>query len=252
MNASTQNLEEPNRSPRADESRSQTVAMPIPPVPDGPPIDGMLHDISILLRPGTPEWPGDTPFDCRWTARIADGSSVNLSTIGGSPHVGTHADAPLHVRDGWPASDALPLDVFCGPCLVVEASHHTGTLNFSQLGIPDDARVERLLLQTGHTILDGAFPRDWPVLSTGCVDALLRRGLKLLGVDCPSVDRKASKALDVHHRVFAGGAYVLENLDLSRVPPGEYELVALPLRVDGLDAAPVRAALRALPSNRTA
>lgn len=173
---------------------------------------------------------------------------MNLSSLSGSPHVGTHADAPLHVRDGWPGSHALPLDAFVGRCLVVDVSARDGTINFPQLGIPDDATVERLLLQTGHTIADGAFPRDWPVLSTSCVDALLRRGLKLLAVDCPSVDERESKALDVHHRVFAGGAYVLENLDLGSVTPGEYELVALPLRIDGLDAAPVRAALRALPT----
>lgn len=226
--------------------------MPIPAVPDGPHIDGTLHDISILLRPGTPEWPGDTPYDCLWTARVAEGSSVNLSCISGSPHVGTHADAPLHVRDGWPASHQLPLDAFVGRCLVVDATSHDGPIHFAQLGLADDARVERLLLQTGRCIADGAFPRSWPVLSTQCVDVLLNRGLRLLGVDCPSVDDRESKSLDVHHRVFAGGAYVLENLDLSRVPPGAYELVALPLRIDGLDAAPVRAALRALPPFETA
>ena len=221
--------------------------MPIPAVPDGPHVDGTLHDISLLLRLGIPEWPGDTPFDCRWTARIEEGSSVNLSCVSASPHVGTHADAPLHVRDGWPASHQLPLDAFVGPCHVIEVAAHVGQLNFSQLGIADDARVERLLLQTGCCIADGAFPRAWPVLSTQCVDELLQRGLRLLGVDCPSVDERESRSLDVHHRVFAGGAYVLENLDLSHVKPGEYELVALPMRVDGLDAAPVRAALRALP-----
>ena len=60
----------------------------------------MILDISVLVRPGTPEWPGDVPFSCGWSSRLADGASVNLSHIAGSPHVGTHADAPLHVRDG--------------------------------------------------------------------------------------------------------------------------------------------------------
>jgi len=208
----------------------------------------VLLDISILLHAGTPEWPGDTPFDCRWTCRIADGSSVNLSMLAGSPHVGTHADAPLHVHDGWPASDALPLAPFLGPCTVVDLTEHRGLISLAQLGLDDDTPVERLLLHTGRSIADGAFPHEWPVLTTSCVDALLGRGLRLLAVDCPSVDERESKALDVHHRVFAGGAYVVENLDLSAVPPGRYELVALPLRLEGLDAAPLRAALRPLPA----
>lgn len=206
--------------------------------------DASLHDISILLRRGTPEWPGDTPFDCRWTCRIGDGASVNLSTTQGSPHVGTHADAPLHVRDGWPASDALPLHPFVGPCVVADVRAHSGSIELHQLALPADGRVERLLLHTGRTIADGAFPGDWPVLSPGCADALLRGGLMLLAVDCPSVDARESKTLDIHQRLFGGGAFVMENLDLRAVPAGRHELVALPLRIEGLDAAPVRAALR--------
>ena len=217
------------------------------PHPAAAPPHEAWFDISILLRPGTPEWPGDTPYDCRWTSRIAEGSSVNLSVLAGSPHVGTHADAPLHVRDGWPASDALPLAPFLGPCTVLDVTDRSGVLSLDQLGLDDASPVDRLLLHTGHSIADGAFPLDWPVLSTSCVDALLRRGLRLLAVDCPSVDARESKGLAVHHRLFAGGAYVVENLDLSAVPAGRYELVALPLRLAGLDAAPLRAALRPLP-----
>jgi len=82
----------------------------------------VLHDISVVVRVGTPEWPCDAPFECGWTTRIADGASVNLSRVGGSPHVGTHADAPLHVHDGWPASDALPLEAFLGDALVLDVS----------------------------------------------------------------------------------------------------------------------------------
>lgn len=205
-----------------------------------------LHDISVVLRPGAPEWPGDTPFDCRWTCRIADGESVNLSSISGSPHVGTHADAPMHVHDGWAASEALPLHAFVGPCVVVDVSGQHGPIALPMLELPADAPVARLLLRTGRSVAAGSFPDAWPVLTAACVDALLQRGLLLLGVDAPSVDARESKTLDVHHRIFAGGAYILENLDLSSVTAGRYELVALPLRVHGIDAAPVRAALRPL------
>jgi arylformamidase len=204
----------------------------------------VLHDISVEVRVGTPEWPGDARFECGWTTRLSDGASVNLSRIGGSPHVGTHADAPLHVHDGWPASDALPLEAFLGDALVLDYSGApAGPLSIDV----DDLRlagVERLLLRTGRCIADGRFPSDWPVLESGAATRLTERGLRLLGVDAPSVDARHSTQLEVHHALFGGGAYVLENLDLRGVHTGHYELIALPQRLVGLDAAPVRAVLR--------
>ena len=204
----------------------------------------MLYDISIAVRVGTPEWPGDAPFGCGWTTRIADGASVNLSSVSGSPHVGTHADAPLHVQDGWAASDTLPLVAFLGEVLVLDVSGSgPGPLPLA----PDDSRlagVERLLLRTGRTIAAGRFPADWPVLSAATAAALAQRGVRLVGVDAPSVDERESKSLEVHRALFTGRACVLENLDLREVPEGRYELIALPQRLVGLDAAPVRAVLR--------
>ena len=204
----------------------------------------MLYDISVAVRVGTPEWPGDAPFGCGWTARIADGASVNLSTIAGSPHVGTHADAPLHVHDDWPASDALPLVAFLGEVLVLDVSAAAAGPLTLAADDPRLAGVERLLLRTGRTIATGRFPEAWPVLATATAAALARRGLRLVGVDAPSVDDRDSRSLDVHRALFGGGAYVLENLDLREVPDGRYELLALPQRLVGLDAAPVRAVLR--------
>jgi arylformamidase len=204
----------------------------------------VLHDISVEVRVGTPEWPGDAPFECGWTARIAEGSSVNLSHVGGSPHVGTHADAPLHVRDGWPASDTLPLGAFLGDAFVLDVSGAPAgplSINLDDLRL---AGVKRLLLRTGRCIADGGFPEDWPVLDGATAARLAERGLLLLGVDAPSVDARHSTDLEVHHALFGGGAYVLENLDLRAVHTGHYELIALPQRLAGLDAAPVRAALR--------
>ena len=204
----------------------------------------MIHDISVIVAPGTPEWPGDSPFSCGWTSRISDGASVNLTSVGGSPHVGTHADAPLHVRDGAPGSDALPLEVFLGDAVVLDVSDApAGPLPLQ----PNDPRLggcSRLLLRTGRTIADGRFPDDWPVLTAMTATELTRRGVRLVGVDAPSVDERESRTLDVHHALFDGGAFVLENLDLRGIEPGPYELIALPQRLAGLDAAPVRALLR--------
>ena len=204
----------------------------------------MIRDISVALREGTPEWPGDTPYACRWASLIANGESVNVSAVIGSPHVGTHADAPLHVRDGWPGSHELPLEAFVGPATVVDVSVQTGIIEAETLQYDPDIHGERLLLRTGRTIAGGQFPAEWPTLSEACVRTLIGRGLRLLGVDAPSVDPRESKTLPVHQMLFSANAYILENLDLRRVPTGQYELIALPLKFMALDAAPVRAVLR--------
>lgn len=201
-----------------------------------------LLDVSVETRPGTPEWPGDTPFGCGWTARIAGGSSVNLSSLTMSPHVGTHADAPLHVRDGAPASETLRLEAFVGPALILDVAGPPRDLGEELLErVP--ATTRRLLLRTRASIARGAFPEDWPAITPRLARELVSRGLWLLGVDAPSVDRRESRTLDVHHALFDAGACVLENLDLADAPLGECSLLALPLRVAGLDAAPVRAVL---------
>ncbi len=213
---------------------------------------GALIDVSVRVAPGTPEWPGDTPYACGWTARIADGSTVNLSVITLSPHVGTHADAPLHVRDGWAASDALPLAAFVGSALVVDLSGARGEVSFDALAAAARAQgvplrpAARLLLRTGRTIAHGAFPDSWPWLAPACVERLCGDGLVLLGVDAPSVDGRESRDLATHRALFGAGAFNLENLDLRAAAPGRYDLLALPLSLGGLDAAPARAALRPL------
>lgn len=212
-----------------------------------------LHDISITVNRDTPEWPGDTPFSSRWNASIASGAGVNVSVFNGSPHVGTHADAALHVRDGWPGSHELPLQAFCGRAVVVDVGREIREIAHDELdgmvpgGLQERiGKAGRLLLKTGSTTAGGQFPEEWPTLSEACTRALLGYGLLLLGVDCPSVDSRESKSLPVHHMLFSGNACLLENLDLRRIPPGEFELIAFPMKVMGMDAVPVRAVLREL------
>lgn len=175
---------------------------------------------------------------------MSQGATVNVSTMSGSPHVGTHADAPLHVREGDPASHELPIDAFIGPAWVSDVRGLDGEIGVDTLRLPDEGTIERLLLRCGATIAGGSFPASWPSLSRDAIAALLRRGMRLLGVDSPSVDDRESRDLRNHHLLFDGGAYVLENLDLRDIAAGPWELVAPPLRLEGLDAAPVRAVLR--------
>lgn len=213
--------------------------------------DPRLYDISVTVNRDTPEWPGDTAFSSDWSTTISAGDSVNVSAMTASAHVGTHADAPLHVHDGWPGSHELPLDAFVGRAIVVDVSGNEGEITLEMLAgrIPGELaerirRAQRVLLKTGNTIAAGRFPEKWPTLSEECARTLLGFGLRLLGVDCPSVDERESKNLPVHHMLFSGNACLLENLDLRRVPPGDYELLAFPLKLMGMDAAPVRAVLR--------
>lgn len=204
-----------------------------------------LRDISVVLGPGTPQWPGDTPYSCGWPSTIAAGNSVNVSSITTSPHVGTHADAPLHVRDGWPGTHELSLEAFFGPATVVDISSFSDEITIDMLdAVSPELDVERMLLRTNRSIAGSTFPEEWPTLSEACARTLLGRGLKLLGVDCPSVDARDSKSLPVHQMLFAGNASILENLDLRRIAPGDYDLIAFPLKIMALDAAPVRAVLR--------
>jgi arylformamidase len=215
------------------------VSLPVDP-------DPRWIDISVGVDASTPEWPGDTSFSCRWTWEMSRGDSVNVSAIGGSPHVGTHADAPFHVDAGWPTAEAMPLAAFAGAATVVDVTGREGPLPLDSLGIGDTLPGGRLLLRTGCSIAGGTFPARWPWLDPEAVTALLGLGLKLLGVDAPSVDPRESTSLEVHRMLFGRGAFVLENLDLSAVGAGPYYLSAFPIRFTGLDAAPVRAVLRPL------
>jgi arylformamidase len=203
-----------------------------------------LRDISVSLSASTPEWPGDTPWSCAWSATISSGSSVNLSSVTSSPHVGTHADAPLHVRDGWPGSHALPLEAFYGQAVVIDVTDMKGEVTFEMIApLVAPFRLERLILKTGCTVAAGSFPGEWPSLTESCARALIGLGLKLLAVDAPSVDLKDSRTLAVHKMLFQGNVCIIENLDLRRTPPGEYELIAFPVKMMSLDAAPLRAIL---------
>jgi arylformamidase len=158
--------------------------------------------------------------------------------------VGTHADAPLHVRDGWPGSHELPLEAFYGPVVVIDVSEMKGELGFDVIEpLIAPYRLERLMLKTGCSVATGSFPDEWPSLTESCARTLIGLGLRLLAVDAPSVDLRDSKSLAVHKMLFQGNACIIENLDLRRTPAGAYELIAFPVKMMALDAAPLRAIL---------
>ncbi len=202
-----------------------------------------IYDISRLLDSTLAPWPGDRPFRFELTARQSEGSSVNVGAISSSVHSGTHVDAPFHYRSDGPRSDALELSTYLGPALVVDARGRE-QIPWEVLAEQDLARTPRVLFRTDGWLDSARFPEQIPVLAPGVAGRLGESGVLLVGVDLPSVDQIDSKHLPNHHALDAAGIRILEGLDLAHVPPGPYELIALPLKLVGADGAPVRAVLR--------
>lgn len=205
------------------------------------------HDISVAYGASTPPWPGDTPYECGWAWDMAQGASVNVGRVTTSWHVGTHADAPRHISDAGVPSELLPLDAFHGAVTLLDARDAADgrTIDREWLNRALDGRQlpERLLLRTGRSVVTGAFPANWPSLTRDAAAWLADGGVRLVGVDAPSVDPRDATDLAVHAALFSGGAWILENLHLADVAPGEWILTAYPVLVVGADAAPVRAIL---------
>lgn len=206
-----------------------------------------LWDISPPVQPGAPVFPGDTPYQQQWSARIGPGCPVNVSTITLSPHVGAHADAPLHYDPAGLAVGALDLMPYLGRCRVVHAIGCGPLVEWRHLAHAAQGLPPRLLVRTCARM-----PVDrWdPALSAYAPDTvahLADLGVRLIGIDTASIDPADSKTLDSHQVIRQRGLRVLENLVLDEVPEGDYELIALPLKLMTADASPVRAVLRELP-----
>lgn len=204
--------------------------------------EGRIYDLSPMISPELPVWPGDTPFRSRLTWKMGDGSPVNVSSLTTTSHLGSHADAPFHTEARGATIEALPLTPFVGPCRVVAVP---GTLVLEPHHLPPVAAHDppRVLFKT--SLVGGStFPREFATLSGALARELAARGTLLVGLDSPSVDPLESKTLDAHHALLGSGVVILEGLVLDSVPPGLYELIALPLKMKGLDASPVRAILR--------
>lgn len=207
-----------------------------------------IWDITQPLRTGLPVWPGDTPFSASRMWTYGAGCPVNVSAFTASTHSGTHADAPLHYDpDGQPIG-AVALEPYIGPARVIDARTFGKVVTAQALAphLSDDL-PERVLLRTYGSFPHEAWDSDFACLHPGAIDLLARHGVRLIGVDTPSLDPQDSKTMDAHLAVKRAGMSILEGLVLDDVPAGDYELIALPLALSTLDAAPVRAILRDLP-----
>lgn len=206
----------------------------------------VLYDITPPITPHLGVWPGDTPPSREVLLDLARGDSVTLSTLRATVHLGAHADGPNHYGQNAPSIDERPLDSYLGPCQVMHINIARGQ-RFGIDHLTDSIRAERILFATGTFPDPEQWNDDFAAIDPDLIDHLAARGVKLIGIDTPSVDLMTSKDLPTHHRILQHDLAILEGLLLAAVPPGRYELIALPLRLVGFDASPVRAVLRALP-----
>lgn len=205
-----------------------------------------LYDISQPLHAGLPVWPGDTAFVAQRTWDH-DQTPVAVSRLTLSTHAGTHADAPLHYHPAGSAIDAVGLEPYLGTARVIDARGWGPVVEPARLEHALHGSPRRVLLRTYERFPHERWAEGFTVVSAEAIALLASRGVVLIGVDSPSLDPQDSKTMIAHKAILAADMRVLEGLVLDHVPPGDYELIALPLRLAGLDASPVRAILRALP-----
>ena len=209
-----------------------------------------IFDITRTLSADLPPWPGDKSFRYQVNGRIADGLNVNVGSIEMSLHNGTHADARYHFDDsGWTMEQAT-LETYFGPAVVVDLTSKYTSGSFPQITIDDLqpvadqlANAPRLLLKTGVWNDPRVFPERIPVVARDVPQWLRARGVKLLGLDVPSVDEVEAQELVNHHALGAAGISIIESLELSAIEAGHYNFIALPLKIAGGDGSPVRAIL---------
>ena len=210
-----------------------------------------VWDISRTLSNDLAEWPGDEPCRFRLTREKTKGASVNLGAISMSVHNGTHADARVHFDTDGESIEKVSLQTYLGRATVVDLwqafldskEKHLITIEDLRPSAEAIAATSRILVKTGRWTDSTLFPKQIPVIAADVPPWLQKNGVKLLGLDLPSVDEIDSKSLQNHHALAQAGIAIIESLDLSNVASGIYQLAALPLKIAGGDGAPMRAIL---------
>ncbi|MDL9998482.1 arylformamidase [Variovorax sp. J22P240] len=205
-----------------------------------------LWDISPPVHEGAPVFPGDTPYRQRWAATIAPGCPVNVSEITLSPHVGAHADAPLHYDPAGATIGNVDLTPYVGPCRVIHAIARGPLIEWEHIAHAVDGLPPRVLVRTYESAPVDRWDGRLAAFAPATIERLASLGVKLVGIDTASIDPADSKTLESHQVIRRLDLRVLENLVLDEVAEGDYELIALPLKLVSADASPVRAILREL------
>jgi arylformamidase len=210
-----------------------------------------VWDISPTISPALPVWPGDTAFSANPTWEIANGCPVHVSRMTMTTHLGAHTDAPSHYDPAGATIDQVALAPYIGPCRVIDCVG-VARVEAEDIAAALDAVPPRVLLRTYDKAPQERWDERFAAVSPAAIELLASKGVLLVGTDAASLDPQDSKTLDAHHAVRANGMAILEGVVLDAVPAGDYELIALPLKLAGMDASPVRAILRALPKQEAA
>lgn len=205
-------------------------------------------DVSVPLRTGMVHWPGDPAVVIRRTADMERGAPANVSRLSMGSHTGTHMDAPLHFLPTGRGLDAMPLDTTVGPARVIAIAHPQAVTR-EELARHRIRHGERILLKTRNSRRRwerDAFIKDFVAIAKDAARYLAGRRIRCVGIDYLSVGGYDDDGADIHRTLLTAGIWIIEGLNLSRVPPGSYELICLPLRMVRSDGAPARALLRSL------
>jgi arylformamidase len=209
-----------------------------------------IFDVTVLIERDLPTWPSDPGLKIEQASSMAKGGRSNVTRISMGAHTGTHMDAPFHFEPDGYGIDQIPLDALIGPCRVYDFSQRDGHIDRAKLERCDFRGVTRALFKTKNSQLWARNAREFDknfiaVVADGA-DFLVERGVKLVGVDYLSVEPYGSGGHPVHHRLLRASVAIVEGLSLHNVPAGDYELMALPIKLKGADGAPARVVLREL------
>lgn len=210
------------------------------------PLATRIWDITQRLGKRTPLWPGEPDLVVQRNVQLGPDCPVNIGQVTAPLHAGTHADAPLHYSNEGVDSAGSSLEPYIGPCVVVDMRHAGERVEVEDCDWEALEGAARVLFRTYATFPHDAWDENFKAIAPEVIERLRVGRTVLIGVDTPSLDPQSSKTMDAHHEVLAGDMRILEGLVLDDVPPGEYELIALPLPLEGADASPVRAILREL------
>lgn len=208
-------------------------------------LPGRIHDVSRPLRHGGVIYPGDPEIRFRAHSSIDRGDPANVTALALGSHSGTHVDAPSHFLPGGNPVDRIPLDRLIGPAAVLDLPVELASVGAADLARHDLRGHRRVLLRTRNSAAAAGtgFSRDYCALTADGAEYLIHLGVELVGIDALSIEAFGSVDFAVHHLLLGRGVVIVEGLDLSSISAGVYQLVCLPLRLQGLDGAPARAVL---------
>jgi arylformamidase len=202
----------------------------------------LIYDISPLISPEIAVFPGDVSFQRQSLLDFSKGDHLRLSSMQATLHLGAHADAPSHYHPQGKAIDQCELETYYGPCQVIDVSDCSGEITTEQI---KNIKIlaPRVLFKTNSIADVNQWQDDFSFLAPELIESLAQLGVRLIGIDTPSMDHSASKGLHTHQAFNRNNIFILEGLVLTDISVGVYTLVAFPLKIKGAEASPVRAVL---------